>query len=109
MTADFVTLTIINVLFFLIGFIVGSWDHGLEGEIQTIAQNVTTKAKAVTTPDIPVGPVKRPSAQELYLKSQPKQVKDSKEAVEESLDQIPELVEAKEFVAAKKAAGEWIP
>jgi len=49
-----------------------------------------------------VGVIRRPDAKEIKKREEPKKVKEGKEAMKETLDKVPELQKAKEYIKKYK-------
>lgn len=94
---------LIGIIILIVGYILGYTAGYINGKgisAGVIAQDIqTTISRGIKKimPDNRIRPgiIKRPTAQELLARKEPIEVKQAKEAVKESLDQIPELQEHK--------------
>jgi len=83
-------------------------DKKVDNHAPTIPQQVKNiqsfknKLKNDVTNTVQPGIVKRPSAGELLAKDEPPEKKEADSAMRESLDQIPELREAKKILEEQK-------
>ncbi|HEX8965665.1 MAG TPA: hypothetical protein VF820_04515, partial [Patescibacteria group bacterium] len=76
-------------------------------EIQDDGKKTIVKVKDLLKEksDLKPGLIKRPTAQQQYEKNKPQEEKAAEQAMVETLDQIPELKEAKEKIEEMKKGG----
>lgn len=70
----------------------------LRGNGKSPLVTLYTKAKEVVTPSVPVGAVRRPSVTQINLHNEPLAVREAKDAMKETLDHVPDLIKAKEYL-----------
>lgn len=105
-----ITTFFLFLIVYFIGYLAGYFNnHNVEKILSQTGQNISQGIKKIL-PDnrIKPGILKRPSVKELADRKVPQSVKDGREAMKETLEQIPELVEHKRAVEAyNKGQGIW--
>lgn len=88
-------ITIESIIWFCIGFFCGyiSQKEKIDTYTKTTYDEFVRRARELGRPPIQPGIIHRPSANQLKLRSEPTIVREEKQAIRESLDQIPELQE----------------
>lgn len=113
-----ITILVVQTILILASVIVGYLLHRLKfNYLPPVFAQVDQAAKKAIKPltniiptdkELKVGAIKRPSAQQLYIKNLPEDKKIQQSAIKDSLDNIPELVRAKELIEERRALGLWI-
>lgn len=103
------TDTLITILSILFGYILGRFNRPEEvlksGFHKIYYQGKEIVEEILPKSDLKPGLYKRPTAHDLYEKSKPKEEKEAEKAMVETLDQIPELKEARDKVKELKERG----
>lgn len=89
----------------IITFLIGIWIGYMWGKQTTLDKTIQTLSKHISIPfkkDLKVGVVRRPTVLQVNQRNEPATMRESKEAVREALDQVPELVEHRRKLAEQE-------
>ncbi len=106
MIFDLVIVMSYGLFSFIVGIIIGSMNHTHPNAVENLLVNVhkmvrQTKEK-ITGEELQVGAYPRPSARDLQLLDEDPKKREAKEEMKKSLDEIPDLKRAKEFVESMR-------
>lgn len=96
------------LLTYLIGYIAGYFNGKHQDSLEAVVDilgKTTTSIKNKVKPTMQTGVIKNPTAKDLYERKLPNHVREGKQAMKETLDKIPELQKAKEYVQQLKRSG----
>lgn len=100
-----IELTLLSLLWFVIGYVAGHL-NGTKKDIKEFVDEtgkvIQIEAKKLVAPKIPTGQIKSPTAQEIYKRKLNPERREALDEVKKTLDNIPELVQAKELAEAMR-------
>lgn len=93
------------------GYFHGNKHEDLEEVVDKMGKTILVARKRVKeafTPTMKTGVIKPPTAKTIQERNLPQSVKDSRQAMKDTLDSIPDLAEAKRKVDEYKKSVGWI-
>lgn len=90
-----ITTWLLSLITFCSGLILGLY-LGKNGHELPTVKEVQKEIKKRITPTVPAGIIRRPSAQDLLDRKAPQSIREEREEMKKTLDNVPELKEAKD-------------